>query len=86
MLQEYEAQSSPEAKFVKELDRFDMIQQAFEYEKRECKPGFLQEFFTAVEGKFSHPLVTGLLDELNKQRSEFQSSKITNGTKENNST
>lgn len=30
---EYENQSSPEAKMVKDFDRFEMILQAFEYEK-----------------------------------------------------
>ncbi len=32
-MQEYESQTSSEAKAVKDLDRFEMILQAFEYEK-----------------------------------------------------
>nr|XP_054749834.1 5'-deoxynucleotidase HDDC2-like [Lytechinus pictus] len=65
---EYEEQSSAEARFVKDLDRFEMISQAFQYEKRENKPGLLQEFFDSTQGKFSHPLVIEWVEELNKQR------------------
>jgi putative hydrolase of HD superfamily len=57
---------------VKELDRFDMILQAFEYEKAESRPHGLQEFFDSTCGKFSHPLITSLVTELNKQRLEFE--------------
>lgn len=31
---EYEHATTPESLFVKDLDKFEMIQQAFEYEKR----------------------------------------------------
>ncbi|XP_069704198.1 5'-deoxynucleotidase HDDC2 [Periplaneta americana] len=72
LYKEYEGQKTPEAKLVKELDRFDMILQAFEYEKAESRPHGLQEFFDSTSGKFSHPLVTSLVSELNKQRSEFE--------------
>jgi len=49
--QEYEDQSTAESKFVKDLDRFDMILQAFEYETAECRPSTdLEEFFTSCEG------------------------------------
>jgi len=49
--QEYEDQLTAESRFVKDLDRFDMILQAFEYEKAECRPSTdLQEFFTSCEG------------------------------------
>ncbi|KAL0164952.1 hypothetical protein M9458_040705, partial [Cirrhinus mrigala] len=40
--EEYETQSSPEAKLVKELDQLEMIIQAHEYEELEGKPGRLQ--------------------------------------------
>jgi len=50
--QEYENQSTDESKFVKDLDRFDMILQAFEYETAERRPSTdLEEFFTSCEGK-----------------------------------
>ena len=37
---------------MKDLDRFDMIVQAFEYEQAENSPGKLQEFFDSTHGKF----------------------------------
>nr|KAG5694408.1 hypothetical protein BaRGS_017441 [Batillaria attramentaria] len=48
--QDYEDQASGEAKFVKDLDRLDMVMQAYEYERQEQRPGFLQEFFDSTEG------------------------------------
>ena len=48
--QEYELQESAESRFVKDLDRLDMVIQAYEYEQQEQRPGFLQEFFDSTEG------------------------------------
>ncbi|KAL0901384.1 hypothetical protein ABMA27_006658 [Loxostege sticticalis] len=79
LYKEYENQSSPEAKFAKDLDRYDMILQAFEYEKRENAPKRLQEFFSATEGKFQHPFIKGLVQELYSQREEFEKNTFTNG-------
>ncbi|KAI9125567.1 hypothetical protein K1719_002985 [Acacia pycnantha] len=47
---EYEANSSPEAKFVKDLDKVEMILQALEYEDEQLKD--LDEFFESTAGKF----------------------------------
>jgi putative hydrolase of HD superfamily len=49
-----------------------MILQAFEYEKAESRPHGLQEFFDSTSGKFSHPLIVSLVNEINKQRLEFE--------------
>lgn len=49
-LQEYESQTSPEARLVKEFDLLDMIVQAHEYEELEGTPGRLQEFFDSASG------------------------------------
>ena len=68
--QEYEAQETEEAKFVKDLDRFEMILQAHEYEDSEEKPGWLQEFFDVTKEKFNHPIVKDWVQELNKLRSQ----------------
>ncbi|KAI8438687.1 hypothetical protein MSG28_011103 [Choristoneura fumiferana] len=76
LYKEYENQTSPEAKFAKDLDRYDMIFQAFEYEKRENAPRKLQEFFTATEGKFNHPFIKDLVFELYRQREEFEKKSI----------
>ncbi|GAU20942.1 hypothetical protein TSUD_200910 [Trifolium subterraneum] len=47
---EYEANSSPEAKFVKDLDKVEMILQALDYEDEQEKD--LDEFFQSTAGKF----------------------------------
>ncbi|GLV41694.1 uncharacterized protein CBL_13367 [Carabus blaptoides fortunei] len=68
LFKEYETQSSDEAKFVKDIDRFDMVLQAFEYEKRANQPGTLQEFFDSTKDKFKHPMIQDLCTELDAQR------------------
>ena len=50
-LQEYETQSSPEARLVKQFDLLEMILQAHEYEELEGTPGRLQDFFDSTSGK-----------------------------------
>ncbi|KAL9713846.1 hypothetical protein Ac2012v2_003457 [Leucoagaricus gongylophorus] len=49
---EYEEGKTPEARFVKDLDRFEMATQALEYEKRHNKD--LQPFFDSSIPKLSH--------------------------------
>ena len=63
----YEKQRADDydAKLTKNLDKFDMVLQAFEYELRQGGSGqkdpkptdFLNEFFTSTEGIFDHPVV-----------------------------
>ena len=45
------------AKLVKDLDKFDMIVQAWEYEKRDKKGAYLQQFFDSTKTSFKTPLV-----------------------------
>lgn len=47
---EYEDNSSPEAKIVKDFDKVEMILQALEYETAQGKN--LDEFFQSTAGKF----------------------------------
>ncbi|KAJ8322163.1 hypothetical protein KUTeg_000634 [Tegillarca granosa] len=61
-------ESSEEAKFVKDLDKFDMILQAHEYEQLDKRPKQLQEFFDGTEGKFQTEQVQGWVKELNNIR------------------
>ncbi|UYV80252.1 HDDC2 [Cordylochernes scorpioides] len=49
-VQEYEDQKSVEAQVVKDLDRFEMLLTAYEYEKTYEKP--LQDFFDTTNGRF----------------------------------
>ncbi|GAA5794963.1 hypothetical protein EDC94DRAFT_592077 [Helicostylum pulchrum] len=67
--QEYEDAKTPEALFVKDLDKFEMIVQALEYEKSDKKN--LQGFFDSTEGKFEHPTVKAWAEELYKERREM---------------
>ncbi|XP_060771812.1 HD domain-containing protein 2 [Neoarius graeffei] len=66
--EEYESQSSQEARVVKELDQLEMVLQAHEYEELEGNPGRLQEFFNSTEGRFHHPEVLALVQSINKER------------------
>ncbi|XP_046643347.1 5'-deoxynucleotidase HDDC2-like [Daphnia pulicaria] len=68
LFMEYENQETQEAILVKDLDRFDMICQAYEYEEFHKTPLALQEFFVATEGRFKHPEVKRWVDELNQKR------------------
>lgn len=72
LFEEYEGQETAEALWVKDCDRYDMVQQAFEYEKRDEAPMKHQEFFESTKGKFQNPFFVNLVEELNKQREEYQ--------------
>ncbi|KAH3897073.1 5'-deoxynucleotidase HDDC2-like [Dreissena polymorpha] len=67
---EYEEQKTAEAQFVKDLDCFDMVFQAFEYEQTDKRPGSLQEFFDSTEGKFKSQTVQGWVSELYRIRDQ----------------
>ena len=71
LFQEYEEHASPEAKLTKDLDLFDMIQQAFEYEKQSQKSGTLvpdlEEFFTHTE-RICNPQVRSWCQQLLLER------------------
>ncbi|NXU40762.1 HDDC2 protein, partial [Drymodes brunneopygia] len=66
--EEYENQSTAEAKFVKQLDQCEMILQAFEYEELENTPGRLQDFFDSTAGKFVHLEILQLVSLINTER------------------
>ncbi|XP_055857500.1 uncharacterized protein LOC129920251 [Episyrphus balteatus] len=68
LFEEYEEGQSAESKFVKDLDRLDMVMQAFEYEKRDNCLMKHQEFFDSTEGKFQHPFIKKLVKEICDQR------------------
>ncbi|KAF5827434.1 HD domain-containing protein [Dunaliella salina] len=64
---EYEAAQTPEAQWVKDLDKLEMIMQAYEYET--AQPDLnLQEFFDATENVFKTPLGKAWADELRARR------------------
>lgn len=61
--EEYEAGATPAARLVKDVDKFEMLVSAYEYERRE--PGLdLSEFYESTAGKFRTPQVVPLVEEL----------------------
>ncbi|XP_035227350.1 5'-deoxynucleotidase HDDC2-like isoform X2 [Stegodyphus dumicola] len=69
LFEEYENQTTAEAKAVKDLDKFDMILQAYEYEKESTESLSLQGFFDNTEGTFRNPAVIKWVEELKRLRS-----------------
>jgi len=70
---EYEHQTSPEAKFVKDIDKLEMIYQASEYEEQTGRTGELQEFFNYTNEKVpkcSYDFTQSWKDELVEKRKE----------------
>ncbi|VDN96917.1 unnamed protein product [Rodentolepis nana] len=72
---EYDEQKTPESLVCKDLDKFEMILQAYEYELEANRPGWLEEFFKSTEGLFTYPCVREWVDALRKERSEFTTKK-----------
>lgn len=68
LFQEYEDQQTVEAKAVKDLDRFDMILQAYEYETTAAEPISLDRFFASTEGCFRNQEVMNWVEELKRIR------------------
>lgn len=69
--EEYGKRETTEALLVKDLDRFEMIVQAFEYEKAEDRPGEFEQFFESTKGKFTSDIVKGWVEELVKKRKAY---------------
>ncbi|XP_077238224.1 metal-dependent phosphohydrolase [Tasmannia lanceolata] len=63
---EYEENSSPEAKVVKDFDKVEMILQALEYENEQGKD--LDEFFQSTAGKFQTDVGKAWAAEINARR------------------
>ena len=84
LFDEYEKRESPESIITKEIDRLDLILQAFEYEKSEFErtgklPDFEEFFdFTFVLSKIENNQLTEIVSGLMKQRSAFLKSICSN--------
>ncbi|KAF2074329.1 hypothetical protein CYY_004350 [Polysphondylium violaceum] len=72
--QEYEENTTNEAKLVKDFDKFEMIVQAFEYEKQQPEKK-LDSFFNSTRGRFTHPLFKELALKLEQERNDFHNNK-----------
>ncbi|CUA78194.1 HD domain-containing protein 2 [Bos taurus] [Rhizoctonia solani] len=69
--EEYEEQVTPEAKFVKDLDRLEMALQAAEYERSfPDEPNKLQSFFDSSLPNIKHPEVAEWGRQLQEQRAK----------------
>ncbi|KAF9525126.1 HD domain-containing protein [Crepidotus variabilis] len=66
--QEYEDGTSAEARFVKDLDRFEMASQALEYERRHATD--LQPFFESSIPKLQHQQIQGWGQDLLLERDQ----------------
>ncbi|KAG7220786.1 hypothetical protein INR49_032029, partial [Caranx melampygus] len=73
--EEYETQSSPEARLVKQFDLLEMILQAHEYEDLEGAPGRLQEFFDSTNGPMLPQSTTASLKTLEYSSAAEQGSR-----------
>ncbi|KAK8916924.1 hypothetical protein KSP39_PZI023129 [Platanthera zijinensis] len=67
---EYEENSSPEAKVVKDFDKVEMILQALEYEQE--KGMDLEEFFQSTAGKFQTDIGKSLASEIASRRKKLE--------------
>lgn len=65
---EFEEQKTPEAVFVRNMDKLDAVIQARYYDETQTYGGRLfEEFYNYAEEKITHPQVLSLLRELKKQ-------------------
>ncbi|KAH9840034.1 HD domain-containing protein [Rhodofomes roseus] len=76
--QEYENQQTDEARFVKDLDRFEMASQASEYE-RNHNMTTLQPFFDSSIPHVRHPEVRRWSEDLLAERERTESRELSNG-------
>ena len=66
---EYDGAASPEARFVKELDKLETVLQASEYGARgDAAPGALDEFWANADARLSSPVTRDVLDALVRER------------------
>ncbi|CAF1002677.1 unnamed protein product [Adineta ricciae] len=64
LFNEYADQKTSESKFVKDLDIFDMLLQAYEYEKLQSDGEFLEDFFTGSVHNIKTDIVKQWLKQL----------------------
>ncbi len=67
---EYETASSEEGQVVRQLDKLEMVIQAFEYEEAQrCR---LDDFFNSTAKAFTHPELVAIQTEILRRRTELQ--------------
>jgi len=66
LFQEYETGESPESVLMHQIDKFEMLLQASEYEQAQSLD--LQQFFDWGENKVSHPVLAKWVEVIQHQR------------------
>ena len=66
--QEFRHQTSPEAKFLKQVEKLEMVLQALEYQESGIKKNKLDEFFENARKYISDPEIKELLREIENSR------------------
>jgi putative hydrolase of HD superfamily len=70
---EYDDAETPEARFVKELDKLETVLQAAEYEQHgDAAPGALHEFWSNAGARVTSPVTRALLDALRQESAEVR--------------
>ncbi|KAJ8669658.1 hypothetical protein QAD02_000917 [Eretmocerus hayati] len=72
LFKEYEKQESPEALYIKDLDVIDLLEQAYEYEKRDNTPGEYDGFFDNQRAKVKNPFWKAVLHEIENRRNKLR--------------
>jgi putative hydrolase of HD superfamily len=68
--EDYEKGATPEARFVKQIDRLEMGLQAWVYERQGM--GSMQDFFDSARQALSEPILLEALEAMEAQRSPFE--------------
>ncbi|KFD54303.1 hypothetical protein M514_04845, partial [Trichuris suis] len=71
LFEEFELGTTKEAMLVRDLDKFDMLEQAMEYEKNENKPGKLKNFFDCTLNVFTTDTVKKWAACVREKHAEF---------------
>ncbi|KAG9047718.1 hypothetical protein FS837_001682 [Tulasnella sp. UAMH 9824] len=77
---EYEAQETAEAKFVKDLDLLEMALQATEYEKASQGQKRLDPFLESSVPRLRHPEVQSWGNDLTTERNQFWTAQVPNNS------
>uniref|UniRef100_A0A7S0ZH39 5'-deoxynucleotidase n=1 Tax=Timspurckia oligopyrenoides TaxID=708627 RepID=A0A7S0ZH39_9RHOD len=70
---EYESGETDAARMVKDVDKFELVLQALEYERKHSVD--LSEFFDSTEGKYNTPRVSEWSETVSKMRPKFKDQK-----------
>ncbi|CDW55485.1 HD 3 domain containing protein [Trichuris trichiura] len=71
LFDEFERGMTKEAMLVRDLDKFDMLEQAMEYEKNENRPGELRSFLDCTVGVFVTDTVNKWAAKVRERYAEF---------------